>query len=198
MKKKVSEFIDKDRKVAAAYYDLQEKYDGTNAKTIKTEIEKLIKEDPDFLDTYLLLLNILEDEGKFEEAAQILDEAFNRAVNLITDKNGNWPDMLEWGLLENRHIIRTILNKAILLWDFKQFDEALNLLRKLLKTNPGDNIGARDYILAIRMNMSFEDFENRFNKGGFYDTELSDWFEKNYKKFPDEFGWWEKAMEKFM
>jgi len=198
MKKKVSEFIDKDRKVAAACYDLQEKYDGTNAKTTKTKIEKLIKEDPDFFDTYLLLLNILEDEKKFEEAAQVLDEAFNRAINLITDKNGNWPDMLEWGLLENRHIIRTILNKAILLWDFKQFDEALDLLRKLLKTNPGDNIGARSYILAIRMNMSFEDFEKRFNKGGFYDNELTDWFEKNYKNFPDEFGWWEKAMEKFM
>jgi len=194
----VNEFIDKDRKVAAAYYDLQEKYDGTNAKTTKTKIEKLIKEDPDFFDTYLLLLNILEDEGKFEEAAQILEVAFNRAINIITDKNGNWPDMLEWGLLENRHIIRTILNKAILLWDFKQFDEALDLLRKLLKTNPGDNIGARDYILAIRMNMSFEDFEKRFNKGGFYDNELSDWFEKNYKKFPDEFGWWEKAMKKIM
>lgn len=197
MKKKAREFIDKDRKVSAAYYDLLEKYDGTNAKTTKTKIEKLIKEDPDFFDTYLLLLNILEDEGKFEEAAQILESAFNRAINLITDKNGNWPDMLEWGLLENRHIIRTILNKAILLWDFKQFDEALDLLRKLLKTNPGDNIGARDYILAIRMNMSFEDFEKRFNKGGFYDNELTDWFENNYKKFPDEFGWWEKAMEKF-
>ena len=94
MKKKVSEFIDKDRKVSAAYYDLQEKYDGTNAKTTKTKIEKLIKEDPDFFDTYLLLVNILEDEGKFEEAAQILESDFNRAINLISYKNVNWPDVL--------------------------------------------------------------------------------------------------------
>jgi len=64
-----------------------------------------------------------------------------------------------------------------------------------LKTNPGDNVGARDFILAIRMNMSYETFEKRFNKGGYYDTELTEWFEKNYKKYPDEFEWWEKVKE---
>ncbi len=48
------------------------------------------------------------------------------------------------------------------------------------------------------MGMSFDDFENRFNKDGFYDTELMDWFDKNHKKFPDEFDWWEKAAEEKM
>ena len=158
----------------------------------------MIKKDPDFLDTYLLLYSILQKENKLEEAELVLDDAYNRAINLIMDKNGNWPDVLEWGWMENRHVIRTILDKAICLWCHAQFDEALDLFRKLLKTNPSDNVGAREYILAIRMNMSFVDFEERFNKGGFYDQDLDDWFEENYKKFPEEFGRWEKAIEKYM
>jgi len=180
------------------YYDLCERYDGRNVKSMKKQLKQLIEQDPDFLDSYILLCEILEGEGNDAEAEKLLDKAYDRAVRLITDKNGNWPDVLEWGWLENRHIIRAILNKAISLWNNNEIDGALDLFRKLLKTNPGDNVGARDYILAIRMNMSFEDFEKRFNKGGFYDMELSDWFDKNYKSFPDEFDWWEKAVEEEM
>jgi len=66
-----------------------------------------------------------------------------------------------------------------------------------LQTNPGDDVGARHLILAIKMNMSFDDFEKRFNKGGYYDSEMMEWFDKNYKKFPDEFDWWEKAVEQY-
>lgn len=198
MTKKFKEYIDKDHRVMNTYYDLCERYDGRNVKSMKKQLKQLIEQDPDFLDSYILLCEILEGEGDDAEAEKLLDKAYDRAVRLITDKNGNWPDVLEWGWLENRHIIRAILNKAISLWNNNEIDGALDLFRKLLKTNPRDNVGARDYILAIRMNMSFEDFEKRFNKGGFYDMELSDWFDKNYKSFPDEFDWWEKAVEEEM
>jgi tetratricopeptide (TPR) repeat protein len=198
MAKRKREYVDKGHKVMDSYYGLCEKYDGSNASSIKSQLKRLIEKDPDFLDSYLLLYEILRGEGNFPEAERVLNDAYERTLKLITDKKGNWPDILEWGWLENRHIIRTILNKAISLWENKNIDGALDLLRKLLKTNPNDNVGARDYILAIRMNMSFEEFEKRFNKGGYYDMELSDWFDKNYIKFPDEFDWWEKAMEKYM
>lgn len=195
MTKRFKEYVDKDHRVMHAYYDLCERYDGRNIKSMKKQLEQLIEQDPDFFDSYLLLCEILEGEGNDAEAEKLLDKAYDRAVKLITDKNGNWPDVLEWGWLENRHIIRAILNKAISLWDHNEIDGALDLFRKLLKTNPNDNVGARDYILAIRMDMSFEDFENRFNKGGFYDSDMMEWFDKNYKSFPEEFDWWEKAVE---
>lgn len=198
MVKRQREYVDKDHMVMDIYYDLCEKYNGSNAKSIKKQLKQLIEKDPNFLDTYLLFYEILQDEGNLLEAKKVLNDAYERALKLITDKEGNWPDILEWGWLENRHIIRTILNKAISLWKNKKIDNALDLFRKLLKTNPVDNVGARDYILAIRMNMSFEEFEKRFNKGGYYDTELSDWFNENYKRFPDEFDWWENAIEKYM
>ena len=196
MAKKQREYVDEDHRVMGPYYDLCEEYsDASSTKVMKSRLIQLIEKDPDFLDTYLFLSQILRDEDKLAEAEELLNDAYDRALKLITDKNGNWPDILEWGWLENRHIIRTILNKAISLWDKGGTEEALDLFRKLLRTNPGDNVGARDFILAIRMNMTFEEFENRFNKSGYYDMELTDWFDKNYKNFPDEFHGWEKAVE---
>jgi tetratricopeptide (TPR) repeat protein len=192
------EYVDKDHNVMSSFYDLCEKYsNGSDVKTIKRQLKKLIEKDQDFLDSYLMLYDILQNEDNLSEAEKTLNDAYERAIKLITDNKSNWPDVLEWGWLENRHIIRTILNKAISLWNKSEIDGALDLFRKLLKTNPGDNVGARDFILAIKMNMSFEEFENRFNKGGYYDNELTDWFQKNYQKFPNEFGWWEKAVEKY-
>jgi len=192
MTKKQREYIDKNHKVMDIYYDLCEKYNGNNSEYIKKQLGHLIVKDPDFLDSYLFLYEILLDEGNLLEGEKILNYAYERALKLITDKEGNWPDILEWGWLQNRHIIRTILNKAISLWENKKIDDALDLFRKLLKTNPNDNVGARYYILAIRMKISFEEFEKRFNKGGYYDMELSDWFYENYKRFPDEFDWWDE------
>ena len=192
--KRQREYVDKDHEVMQAYDNLYEKYSGRNAKTIKRKLKQLIETYPDFLDSYVFLYQILQDEGNLEEADKTLNEAYERALMLITDQKGNWPDILEWGWLENRHIIKTILNKAISLWKNEEVGNALDLFRKLLKTNPRDNVGARNFILAIRIDMSFDRFENRFNKGGYYDMELIEWFEENHKKFPDEFDWWEKAV----
>ncbi len=165
---------------------------------MKEKLQQLIEKDPIFFDAYIMLYTILQNEGDKKNAENLLNTAYEKAIKIITDKEGEWPDVLEWGWLENRHIIRTILNKAIDLWIKQEQEQALDLFRKLLKTNPGDNVGARDFILAIKMKMSFEEFEKKFNKGGFYDSDLMNWFEKNYKKFPEEFECWEKAVEKFM
>ena len=191
------EYVDRDHEVMDTYYDLCERYTGRNAKTIKKQLEELIKRDPDFLDSYIFLYRILFRENKAKEAKKVLNEAYERAVKLITDENGNWPDILEWGWLENRHIIRAILNKGVLSWGSNDTECAITIFRNLLKTNPCDNPGVRFYILAIRMGISFRKFEKRFNRGGFYHQDLLEWFEENYQKFPDEFGWWEKAVEEY-
>jgi hypothetical protein len=76
------------------------KYSGRNAKTIKRN--QLIEKYPDFLDSYVFLYQILQDEGNLEEADKTLNEAYERALKLITDKKGNCPDVLEWLWLEKR------------------------------------------------------------------------------------------------
>jgi len=190
-------FVDQHRPIQSKYYELMDRADQETLsyqKAVKL-LKRLIEEDPDFLDPYLELYEIYQVENKDHKARQILNEAYERAIDLITDKQGNWPDVLLWGFLENRHIIRTILNKALLEWEDGNNDKALELLRKLLRTNPNDNVGARDYILAIRMGFSMLGFEDRFNKGGYYDMDLAIWFEEHARKFPDEFDWWFEEME---
>lgn len=183
-------FVDKNRPIQMKYYDTLDRLETATDREMEKAMKKLIKEDPEFLDPYLILHGIYQDNDKWKEADEILNEAYERAINTISDKKGNWPDLLLWGFMENRHIIRTIFNKGVSLWNNSKTDEALDIFRKLLKSNPNDNVGVRDFILAIRMDMSFEEYEERFNKGGYYDSESIKWFEQNAPKYPDEFGWW--------
>lgn len=190
------EFIDKDRTVGLAYYDLLDQASSMEVNDFVESLNNLMKADPCFMDTHLLMIEILKENGEAKKARRLLDECFERAIELIIDEEGNWPEKIPWGFLENRHIIRIIFNKATALWDQEQTEPALKLFRKLLRTNPNDNIGARQYILAIRMGMSLNKFEKRFDKGGYYDEELITWFDKNAGKYPDEFGWWFDLIEK--
>lgn len=183
----VIEFIDQERPVQGKYYELMERFDTIKRQSAINALRRLIKKDPDFLEPYIILSEMHLEKGYIKKAFQVLDEAYERAISLVTDENGDWPEMLNWGFYENRHIIRTFLQKALTDWEFENTGNALSILRRLLKTNPNDNIGSRYYILGILMGFSFYEFEDRFNKGGFYDMDLTDWFNKNYRKFPDEF-----------
>lgn len=161
------DFVDKDHPVMSDYYDFLDS-ERSPRKTEKKMME-FIKEDPQFLDPYLMLFELYQDEGDFKKAEEILDQAYKIALKTVTDKKGNWPDEMLWGFLENRHIIRTFLNKALNLWIKDKNEEALKLLRKLLRSNPRDNIGARNYILAIRLGMEFDQFETKMRSQYGYD-----------------------------
>lgn len=171
------------------YYDLLDQ--ELPPKRLRKEMEKLIAIDPLFFDPYLVVANILRDEGKEKEAKNMLRAAYEKAMQRIVDKDGNWPEVINWGWLENRHVVRAIGRWARELWSDGKSSEALEIFRNLLRTNPNDNIGARHDILAIRMGLG-PNYENQFIvEPGFIDAiKISEWFEKHSKKFPDEFGWW--------
>ncbi len=190
-KKQIEEFVGKTSKAMFKYYDVLER--PLQSDEIKREMKELIKSDPDFLDPYLTLADILEEEENYGKAREILREAYLKAMNLIVDKNGNWPKYLPWGILENRHVIRAIDHWAYVLWEEGNPEYALEIFRKLLISNPGDNVGARYAILAIRLGLDY-DYEEQFaskSMPGYVDAgEMIDWFEKHSKTFPEEFGWW--------
>ncbi|MDP8239217.1 MAG: hypothetical protein P9X24_09010 [Candidatus Hatepunaea meridiana] len=192
MPKEPVEFIDRDHPVAENFYKIVDSYTGRNLKTMRNKINKLIEKDPDFLDTYGLLSEIELKDMHIIKYVRLLEGAYKRAIAMITDKDDNWPDVMEWAWMENRHVIRAILNWAIAIWREGNLDEALDIFRKLLRSNPGDNAGARHYILAILMKMSFDNFDKKFDRGGYYDQEIMDWFDKHCKEFPDDFDWWDK------
>jgi len=193
--KQIVEFIDKDHKVANEYYELLD--NDLSPGQLKRSLKRLINEDPFFFDPYLILAEIFYNEGKHNQGKDLLQKAFQNAMMKIVNKEGKWPKIMEWGWLENRHIIRTLDMWATELWDDGKTEESLTILRNLLKTNPADNIGARYAILAIRMDLD-SSYELQFSAvlPGYIDaSKISNWFEKNSKKFPGEFDWWWKEIE---
>lgn len=195
--KRVREFRDQEHRAAEVYCNLCELYDGLNTALIKTKLNHLIERDPYFLDSYVLLCEILLAEGNMQAVEAAVEVAFKRAVELIADEHGRWPEVMRWEYPENRHIIRAIFNKAISLWRGGRGEGALALFRKLLRMDPEDNVGARFYILALRMGMTFQEFGRRFysKEGEIFNVKLGDWFVQNYTQFPEDFEWWERALE---
>ena len=43
--------------------------------------------------------------------------------------------------------------------------------------------------------MKFSEFDERFDKKGFYTTEIDHWFYNNYLLFPEDFERWEKEVK---
>jgi|WetSurMetagenome_2_1015567.scaffolds.fasta_scaffold05285_8 tetratricopeptide (TPR) repeat protein len=186
-------FVDKDHAVMTDYYDFLDVGEENQAK-VEKQMKEFIKKDPLFLDPYLILFELYQSKKDIKSGEQILEDAFQIAIKTIADRKGIWPEEMAWGHLENRHIIRTLLNKAMNLWAHGENEPALDLLRKLLRSNPRDNIGARNYILAIRLGMTFAEFETQMASEYGYDGKKMMEFEEKMRKFPDEFDWWFKAV----
>ena len=193
----MKEFIDKQHPTTDDYFRIMERFTGENEPYIISRLKKLIQRDPDYFEPYSSLSELHAMTGNVLEAEKVLNNAYKRTLKRILDEKGQWPDVLKWDIVENRHLIRALLNKAILYWNYGKNQDALNLLRKLLRSNPNNNIVTRFFILAIQMKMSHFAFERQFNKHGFYDSDLTAWFDKNYRAFPDEFDWWHEEIEKF-
>ena len=195
-RKQIKEFFDSNSDARSKYYSLLD--ENLSSKKLKESMTKLIEQDPDFYDSYEVVADILIDEGEVQEALKILYQGFQRAMKRIVDREGNFPEKIEWGWLENRHVVRIINRWALELWDQGKPQEALEILRKILKSNPNDNIGVRYSILAINLGLKsdFEEkFEHKENPDYLNAADLIDWFYKHFRKFPDEFAWWYKIVD---
>ncbi len=187
IKNKLREFLEKGRPVMGEYYDILESSHNTE------DIRILIERDPDFYDSYLYVANDLRKSGHESEARELEDKAFKRARARIEDKQGNWPDRMPWGWLENRHIIRALGVGADNLWKDDKTDEALDIYRKLFRSNFDDNIGARYAIIALRMGLSYDEYMKQVWPQSSVPAErINKWFKKNAPKFPEELKEWKK------
>lgn len=171
-------------------------YDIIESEHSIDDVRALIEEDPDFYDSYSYVADELRKEGKESEARKLEDEAFNRALQTITDKKGEWPDELPWGWLENRHIVRALMRGADNHWIDGNLEETLNLYRKLLKTNLGDNIGARYAIIALRLGLGYDEYMRQVWPEPMMSHEhIENWFNEHVPKFPEELEEWRKYNE---
>lgn len=191
-KKQIDEFVDKDHEVMDRYYELMDDRE-LDEGTVK-EMFKLMVIDPDFYDSYGVISEFFERNGNTQQAKELVYDAYVRATKRIVDCKGNYPRVMHWGFMENRHIIRAIGRWAEVCWQEGKTIEAIDIFRKLFRANPHDNTGARFSILAIRMGLPVDYLESHFavkDQPEYLDsTKVESWFDKNRIKFPEEFGWW--------
>lgn len=194
------EFKDRTRSVAERYYASFEKAEEEfeSEEEVEQYLNGLIKADRNFFEPYLELAEILADKDDYASARAALYRAFEGALRLIVDKNGVWPLSLPGAWPENRHIIRAIDRFAHELWEEGDTQGALDIYRKLFRSDPIDQVGARFYILSILLKLPphWEEEEENFQGAlpGLVDgAKLDEWFETEAKKFPQEFeGWYLK------
>ncbi|MFP4363803.1 MAG: tetratricopeptide repeat protein [Spirochaetia bacterium] len=187
----MSEFIDrKDHPKMVEFYELIESTEITpdNWNKVEEILKSFIREDPDFYDPYTTIFEINRAKKLEEKATDILKTGYERAVNyVLKESQGEWPDKLKWSWMENRHIIRVILNWGTRAWELGGWSDAEQALQKLVLSDPEDRPGVRYYLLAVKMNMSYQDFMSRFDKGGYYDAEAEAWFRKHAIEYPGDF-----------
>ncbi len=186
----MKEFFDEDRMTSMEFYEVQDSITEDNIASIIDELKMLIKKDPFYFDPYLLIADLYENTSKNDESEKIIKEAYDKALELIVDKSGQWPEKLEWGWVENRHIIRTLLKMGVIYWKKNESSEAYSLFEKIFKTNFNDNPGIRFFMLAILEKMSEKEFDKRFDKGGYWDNDIDDWFSETVNRHKNEFGEW--------
>ncbi|MFT6747019.1 MAG: hypothetical protein ACJAZ2_001365 [Glaciecola sp.] len=174
---------------------------------------QLMEEDLGFDKTEDFLLNLVDVVPKFippyEDLCKLYSlyegaeneflgtEAVGFVISksLVIDEMGDFPEVLDWGFMENRPIIRFLLTGADELWGEGRVSEARSLYEGLLGSNWMDNIGVRYNLLAIHQKMTFEDFQNKFVSDGYLSDEVEDWFEKGYKKVKLLVKWYKKITE---
>lgn len=186
-------FYDAERPVMHAFYDLMAEHDDDEpSEALIAGLRQLIAQDPDFYDSYSALGELLGgDEGR-----ELFRDACTRALGRI--RSNTFIRHVPWGYLENRHLLRAILNEALECWDDQSLENAVFLLKTLLELCPDDNVGARQYLLAIREGMTFVSFEERFMDPsglGYTAGKLHHWFGSKSQAYPDDFAEWQKYVD---
>ncbi len=145
--------------------------------------------DPDQLEAYKMLAVVLDLQGRCAEANRYIDVAFNRCIARITMPDGRWPERISSAHDGNTPILRALAWKARHLWRRRQSDEALDLLRRVLRLDPLGDFMVACHILGLRLKMRYWTFMDLIET----DRDLAlltDWFDANYTRFPEEFDDW--------
>ncbi|WP_309715270.1 DUF6398 domain-containing protein [Armatimonas sp.] len=188
-------FYDAERSAMHEFYEVMNKSKNNSFPArLVSDLQVLIAKDPDFYDSYGALGDMIG--GK--PGRKLQKEACTRALGRI--KSNSLIKNVSWSYLENRHLLRAILNEAIASWKELDTANAVSLFKYLLEICPDDNVGARHYLLAVREEMSFAGFEKTFmGRGGLgYDAlMINTWFESNSLDYPKDFLEWQKHVDQY-
>ena len=167
-------------------YDFMPEYieDGSEFNRVFQYLVNLTSKAPDFITVYEYALSMLELFELDEDLITLQKELEQRKIEAcekIAKKEKLFDKTVEWGIHENRPLIRGLFQKANNLWRDGKLKQAYELFSNIYKINENDNIGARYSVKATGEGMSFDEFESRFviedERGSYYRTpELWNWY----------------------
>ena len=146
----------------------------------------LVEKVPNFIQPYEELCRLYALYDEFDtELLTIEMIAFERTLALVTDKDGNFPTVMEYMFQENRPLMR-FLNVGIEgLWEMGDLEESKELCEKLLRSDWMDNLGTRYKLKAMYEGMTLDEFDERFyDEEGYHKPELQTWFDNDFEEYP--------------
>lgn len=119
----------------------------TSEKAYVAGLERLIQEEPDFIDAHAHLAYAWIEQGKPKKALDASLVGLARANRLIPE---GFAGRIEWGYLENRPYLRAMHGAVLGYLRLRRHKEAAALVERMLTFNPNDNQGVR-YLLGSEL-----------------------------------------------
>lgn len=113
-------------------------------------MKELIKQEPLCIDAYahlgIFYFNYAEDKNDLVKSRDYHKQAVAIALKSIGNRIN---DVFQWGFIENRPFLRSLVGMGLSLWRLNRFEDALYIMKLLVWLNPNDNQGARFLIHPI-------------------------------------------------
>jgi len=151
----------KEDKLYKIYYDAMEDLSDGNIASAENLLQKILKNDVDFVEAYNGLMLVYMDKGDKAKAYEYADLAYAKTKKIFP----KWPKEMEWAELDNRKYLRAVCNRAIVYHENEDKKNAEKLYRLLLKLNPGDNQGVRYLLSALYAGLLPEVVDERTEEG---------------------------------
>lgn len=125
------------------YYDAMEYLNAEDADSALRLLRKALDINEHSVEAYVGFVAAYIHKDNQRKAREYSEYAFQETRRVFPV----WPNVLHWGVLENRQYLRAINYMAFAHWFDDERSEAESLFQLLLRLNPGDNQGVR-YSLA--------------------------------------------------
>lgn len=133
------------------FFDAEESLAEGLEKKGKSELKKIIVEDPEFIDAYNSLGFLEMERQQYGKALKLLKQAYEVGKQLIPDE---FTGQMIWGFHDNRPFLRAMHGLGVCYLETGEPKRARDIFSTMLHYNPNDNQGVR--ALAIQSNLALE------------------------------------------
>ncbi|MDA8339807.1 MAG: tetratricopeptide repeat protein [Nitrospiraceae bacterium] len=135
------------------FYDAEEALNQGFEKRGKSELKRIIEEDPEFIDAYNSLGFLEISRNRYDKALKLFQQAYKIGKNVIPE---DFTGRLIWGVLDNRPFLRAMHGLGVCYLETGELKAAKDIFLTMLHYNPNDNQGIR--ALEIQSNLALEQY----------------------------------------